>query len=731
MIEVLTARASSERKHLIQTPSGDLAVSILAIMVFLAPAVGVPHVEMLQDTLKSSLVSIGALLAGLSLCWQQRQRTEAMQWHKLMWLPLALLIYALGSMLWSHPYLGGVEAVRWFIFSLILWVGLNTLSLERLPLLATGIHWGAVMASLWVGMQFWFDLRFFPQGAIPGSTFVNRNFFAEFVVGTLPFSVLLAAKARGTDQIALRVFTTAFNVLAVIMTGTRSAQLALLVLMLALPLILVLYHAHFEFPTWSRLQKLLAIVIVLGTLVGLGSIETRNVRLIAERSGATALNWTFIRAQSLTDQDEYTKGSGGVRRTMWMATTRLIADHPLRGVGAGAWEVAIPLYQAAGTQVETDFYAHNEILQLLAEYGLVGGLFLLALVSYLLRAAWTTWRDHSGAGQQEAPWRAMTLASLLALLLVSNAGFPWHLASTGALFALCLAILAASDLRLGPVWHSFVQRQPWQPRIACGALAILSVCTVLAVWITQQARACEADLVHALKIVESINRSGNPTDPKWDGRKAEVLQLARAGAAINPHYRKILSVIGDELARWNDWQNAKWVWETIIASRPNVVLLLANVSRAYVFTGDLTKAREYFERAKALQPRAPTLRSLELLLLASSGQYAQAASQARLYMQSDQVDPELVLSAFRLGAEAKDWTLAIEALQIRRARWPDLAADSWFALGQIYALPEVHDIGLAQQAFQSALDVTPEQDKDQLRQNIPLPYRSRLKPAAR
>ena len=29
-----------------------------------------------------------------------------------MWLPLALMFYAIGSMLWSHAYLSGVEAVR-------------------------------------------------------------------------------------------------------------------------------------------------------------------------------------------------------------------------------------------------------------------------------------------------------------------------------------------------------------------------------------------------------------------------------------------------------------------------------------------------------------------------------------------------------------------------------------------------------------------------------------------
>ena len=53
------------------------------------------------------------------------------------------------------------------------------------------------------------------------------------------------------------------------------------------------------------------------------------------------------------------------------------------GVGAGAWEVDVPLYQDEGAQLETDYYVHNEILQLLGEYGLVGWITLRMSGHYL------------------------------------------------------------------------------------------------------------------------------------------------------------------------------------------------------------------------------------------------------------------------------------------------------------------------------------------------------------
>ena len=710
---------------------GDGAPLLLAAMMLLVPAVGVPHEYLLQDTLKSMVVAFLTLGAAWLLLWQLRTVTEPVRWHGLLWLPVLLMLYALGSMAWSHAYLAGVEAVRWFIFAVLLWVGLNVLTLERLPMLAAGIHWGAVLASVWVGLQYWTDFRLFPQAAIPASTFVNRNFFAEFVVSTVPFSVLLLVQARGTGQILLRAFTAAFNLLAILMTGTRSALFALVLLALVLPVILWLYRNRFELARWSQLQRWMVALVLLGTVVGLGSIESRNPDWLAERQEAAGLAHALARLWSLGMADQYVDGSPGVRLQMWRATGRLMLDHPLAGVGAGAWEVAIPPYQAAATQLETDYYAHNEIVQLLAEYGLVGWLVLLALLVYLLRAAWVTWClgrvDPEG---QEAPWRAMTLAALLAFLVVSNAGFPWRLAATGALFALCLAILAASDQRLRPARHSVSVGPFWHPWAVYGALAAVAASLGLTVWISLQAAAVEARLVGALKLATGINMSGDPLHPRHDARKAEVLRLVREGVAINLHYRKITPIVADQLVRWGDWRNALWIWQSVVASRPNVVALLANTAQAHIQLGELPQAQVYFERARAIQPEAPVVHTLEVLLLVHRGELAQAAQLSRVYLQRPQFDQDLTLTAYLLGLRLQDWDLAIQALTQRRLRWPQLAVDSWYKLGQLYARPELQDEVRAQQAFQAALDAAPAPFRDKVREVIPQPYRNALRPPA-
>jgi tetratricopeptide (TPR) repeat protein len=370
---------------------------------------------------------------------------------------------------------------------------------------------------------------------------------------------------------------------------------------------------------------------------------------------------------------------------MWKATGRIIQDRPLTGVGAGAWESVIPLYQAEGAQLETDYYVHNEFLQLLAEYGLVGWIFLLALFAYLIDAAWRTVRDTSAAAQEEAPYRALLLTGLLALFVVSNVGFPWRMASTGAIFAACLAALAASDARLGlrARWAASALR--WKPTYSqAGVICSLS-CLALAGYITQQAAKSEEKIVQATKLALTISASGDFNNPRWDPTKAELLRLIKQGTDINPHYRKITPMVADELAKWGDWKNATWIWESVISSRPYVVAIISNVARGYASLGNAAKAREYLERAKKIQPNAPAVRSLEVILLSRMGEEARALELAREAMARNMVDYDLLNAAFVLAWRSGDYAFATEAMLRRNAASRGSTPRGLVQLGNMYA----------------------------------------------
>lgn len=695
--------------------------TLLATMLFLAPAAGVPSELILQDTLKSAVVAFFTLAAALCFFFSQRDGTQPLRWHAVLVLPLLLMAYALGSMAWSQHYLAGVEAIRWFLFAVIAWLGLNLFTRDRLAALAWALHAGAVVASLWTALQFWFDFGLFPQGPNPGSTFINRNFFAEYAVCTVPFGALLLARARTPPAIAALALSNGFVVTALLMTGTRSALVALwLQVLLVLPAIAWRCRAQLAFPGWPRRARLLAPLVLLVTVVALGAIPAGNRKVLEEERGNNALQRALNRTQSIGPSDN----SLGIRMVMWRATVTAIAARPLAGLGAGAWESEIPRYQAEGSQVETDYYVHNEFLQLVAEYGLAGWIFLLLLIAYLLLAAWRTWSPATPEARQDQPWRAVLLCSLLALMVVSCIGFPWRMAATGALFAVCLGGLAASDLRLGLGRPALGGTMRWSRARGRVALAASAACLALALFITQRAFESESKLVEAARTAVTISASGRPNDPAFDAAKRRMLQLVREGIEINPHYRKITPMVADELARWGDWRNATWIWESVLRSRPYVVAIIANVARGHGTLGDEATALAYLERARSLQPRAPAVRSMEVILLARSGQEDKAREVALQSVQDGIYDYDLVNALVILAQRSNDLALAERMLEKRMAEWPDSRPRGLVQLGTLQAATGRTEQAIA--SFRRGIAQAPPQERASLLEAVPHALREQV-----
>ncbi len=707
-----------------QTESSRV-VLLLAAMVLLVPALGTNSQELLQDTLKSMLVAFFTLGAALHWVWHMRTQRTPVHVHPVLGWPLVLMLYALGSMLWSHAFLAGVEAIRWFIFGLILLLGMNTLTLRNMVYLAWSIHIGAVMAALWAALQFWFDFQFFPQGPNPGSTFVNRNFFAEFLVCTLPFSVLLLTRLKDKTSVFLISFSLAFNVTTLLMAGMRSALLAMLLILPILIAIVWRTRQQVVSTGWRALHVVALGLVMITTVAALGSLKTNNPDIIKVTGRTSAIERAVVRVARLGTMDEYTHQSFSVRAVMWKATVRMIAAHPWAGIGAGAWEVQDPLYQEADSPIETDYYPHNEFLQLAAEYGILGWLSLTCLLVYLAHAAYRTWTNHSPQAREEAPVRALALASLLALMVVSIAGFPWRLASTAALFALSLAVLAASDVRLQTgARHTF--SFTWRPLFSKLGLALGVPCAALALYISAQAVTCESLLLRALISTATINASGKPDDPRWNGVKANILAWTREGIAINTHYRKLTPSIADALASWGDWRNAIWIWESVLVSRPNIVAIITNISRGYLALGNSTKAQEYVDKAHLLRPNDTSVKTVQVLIWSRTGHEQEAAQLSKELLGTRTVDHDLMQTAYVLGTRLKDTQLSILALEQGIKNWPDRAIDGWLRLGLIYATSDNKDEAKAIASFRAAMDLSPAQLKPGVLAQVPQEYKKYL-----
>lgn len=695
---------------------------VLAGMLALVPMAGMPTELVLQDTLKSAILAAGTLGAAWVWWWAQREQAQVVvRWHGFLLLPLALLVYALGSMLWSHTYLAGVEAARWAVLSLLLWLGLQAAHPTTWMRLVWGIHWGALGASVWAAAQFWGNLDWFAQAAAPASTFVNRNFFAEYAVCALPFSVFALAQLHAPRWRQLMALSVAFNTVALMMTGTRSALTALLLITPVLAYTLWRYRGQLAWGQWSRASVGSVLLVgVLGVLV-LGGLRSQQ----PETLGQTALTRSWLRTTSMAQPQEYTHGSFSERAVMWKGTARMVMGEPWRGVGAGAWEIYIPFYQGPAVSEEPDYYAHNEYLQLLAEYGWpVGGGVLAVLLAYLLLAARNTWR--LSCISAEAPLRATALITLLALLVVSLAGFPWRLAGTGALMALSLALLAATDARLRLPDALGSGRVYCTTRAHRAMVVTLLLGSVLALVITVQALRAEIYIVRSIYALGQAKRHA-PNDVATSERsRLQGIDALQAGLAINPHYRKLLSIPAQQLAALGDWPNTTLVLQHMAASRPHIANVWANLVLAHAELGQAGPGMDAWKELVRLQPDTPRTRALELLLLSRTGQETQAVQKLRGYFDQGVVEYDMTQLAYSLGLRLRQWDLAERGLRLRARTWPDTAADSYFRLGNVYVEAGEGFEGQALAAFKQGWLEVPVEQKSNYKTQVPLPFRKQL-----
>jgi O-antigen ligase len=265
----------------------------------------------------------------------------------------------------------------------------------------------------------------------------------------------------------------------------------------------------------------------------------------------------------------------------------------------------------------------------------------------------------------------------------------------------------------------------WKPVYSQALAVFMMICLALTAYISQQAAETEKKIVTSVKMAIGITQSGDVNNPRYDKAKKELLANAREGIDINTHYRKITPMVADELAKWGDWKNAVWIWESVIESRPYVVAIMTNVARGYAQIGNNEKALEYLVRAEKLQPKATSVRSLKVVLYSRTGKEPEAFALAKQYLQDGTFDYDLASAAWVLAMRKSDFDTAIKALELRNAAFPTSRADGYLKLAQIYTNHQKDD-AKALASYKSALEFTADQSRAELRKQIPPAYLARL-----
>ena len=131
------------------------------------------------------------------------------------------------------------------------------------------------------------------------------------------------------------------------------------------------------------------------------------------------------------------------RQMIWRDTLAMIREHPVLGVGVGAYQTVFPMYGHSDGSTIVEF-AHNDYLQALADGGIIAGALAVCFIIGVFRAfaRGTRSRDPFNA--------ALALgagAGVFAILVHSLFDFNLQLPSNALLFLVLAAIVVKTGAK--------------------------------------------------------------------------------------------------------------------------------------------------------------------------------------------------------------------------------------------------------------------------------------------
>ncbi|HMB54040.1 MAG TPA: O-antigen ligase family protein [Thermoanaerobaculia bacterium] len=293
---------------------------------------------------------------------------------------------------------------------------------------------------------------------------------------------------------------------------------------------------------WWRLPRRRALAGLAGVVV-LATLLVVAVAPLRERVGDA------VSELSEGEVNELLTG----RLDAWRAALHMAGEHPVTGVGHGAYlaeysdakldllDAGVPFYREHRQPTFSE--AHSEPLQVVAEWGLVGLAALVWALWVVLGAAWRVGRAsrESGNGQEAAQaWGGLAVLAVLALV-----HFPFRLALTGfpALLFLAWLLRRADELGGGAEAEGDVEGEGEAgggraARLAAWGLTLLAVAGLVG-WIVHARGELRASRIQ--KAVEEVSRQlvargGAPNQVLWAHlrvlREAEELTPEEAGLPL-------------------------------------------------------------------------------------------------------------------------------------------------------------------------------------------------------
>jgi O-antigen ligase/Tfp pilus assembly protein PilF len=455
----------------------------------------------------------------------------------------------------------------------------------------------------------------------PVSTIGNLNFTAQYLIGAIPLfaSAIIIARCLRTRLFLLIVLSLA--VVHLLLTQSRGGLVGLGVSTLVF---LVLYT---RYATGSLLQYFSSLVRKKGrkfVVVCVGGLIVAASYCVLD-SGKTLEQIVSI----FTTRKE----TNIYRLLTWRDTLRMVANHPILGVGVGNYQFAFPLYKSEQLWRQQDIFGrtrqirtHNDYLNMLAETGVLGLATFLTIVGIVVAHSLRQLNRGRGSPSSRTVLQIGLISGLSATLTQSFFDFNLYNPASALLFWVSLGLLAglpgdvqspkaAGRASLRNVRHTS------SPYLALGFMLIVGLMSLystfalrpyVASYHNQQARESldrhrPADALKPLNLALALDRRNIDSVAMLADayRDMENFQEARRyyelWASLEPNFPPIYNRLGLCYVRLGDYARAEESFHTAIALNPLHAAALSNLGNLYLAAGQYEKAVEYLERASGIE----------------------------------------------------------------------------------------------------------------------------------
>ena len=390
-------------------------------------------------------VEFFAVMAGLGvaalLLWVVRLGVASeptVFWPPVAWAVVAALAYALvRGQFAALEYTALGELLRYALYAAVFFVVLNNLGHRQAAGWVTGALLAiAAFASLYAifqaltkSSQVWHFARaeqYIGRGSGP---YICPNHLAGLLELALPLGLahLFLGRVGHLSRIVI-----GYSVLVIVAglaaTQSRGGWVATALALLVLFAVLLRQRGH-------RIPAMILLVLLAGAALWF----VLELRASSER----------IR-QALGDQK-----LNDIRLYIWPVATRIWQEHFWWGAGPGHFDPIFRLFRNLHVQARPE-RAHNDYLNLLADFGLAGMILALVLLGLLAWTVFRVWphvqRDGDDFRARQSNRAAFVLGAgtgLLALLLHAFVDFNFHMPANALAFTTLAALLAA-HLRHAP-----------------------------------------------------------------------------------------------------------------------------------------------------------------------------------------------------------------------------------------------------------------------------------------